>query len=592
MNHRSLLLSLFLLLCVTMQAADFEKQKENEIMQRYFELFNQPEKEKEFYEVNKQVKDLMLQKKDRHSYYVFRTNEITHETNMHRNTKALKMANELLREMKENGDSYFDLIYNTMGTLYEERGNYKMAQYYHQKAIDTVSPNDTVGMIGAHLGLANLETSVHPDKAIEIVDQCLPFCKKYPSHYSYAQTMKGLAFFFKNDPESFYRELDEYNIYKRENNLKDDQNDGIMKTIKAAFDGNYDEALQLIKNESLFSENMGYYDMLKQLYQMMGNKDKMISIQQKKLDAIDSLNANLIYENMNAMNAEMEVNKAQQEVAKTRLYWLTAVIILLIAVISLLFLRNLTRRGYQKRLLKKNKELGIALSRAEESDRMKTSFIEHVSHEIRTPINIITGYAQIITNPYYDLEEEERSHMLDDIKLNTMKITDIVNDLLEVAQDESKQYYAKEDTININSFCQVLVQVMEQKNSKPISLSFKTDLSDDYTFKTNKTVLEKSLTQLLDNALKFTEEGSVELYVHESPDHGVVRFIVSDTGIGIDEEQRKHIFERFYKADPFKQGFGLGLTICHKVVQLLGGSLHLDTTYKDGARFILTLPIH
>ena len=72
-----------------------------------------------------------------------------------------------------------------------------MAQYYHQKAIDTVSPNDTVGMIGAHLGLANLETSVHPDKAIEIVDQCLPFCKKYPSHYSYAQTMKGLLFLSK-----------------------------------------------------------------------------------------------------------------------------------------------------------------------------------------------------------------------------------------------------------------------------------------------------------------------------------------------------------------------------------------------------------
>ena len=99
--------------------------------------------------------------------------------------------------------------------------------------------------------------------------------------------------------------------------------------------------------------------------------------------------------------------------------------------------------------------------------------------------------------------------MLDDIKLNTMKITDIVNDLLEVAQDESKQYYAKEDTININSFCQVLVQAMEQKNSKPISLSFKTDSPTIILSKTNKTVLEKSLTQLFDNALCTTEEGSV-----------------------------------------------------------------------------------
>lgn len=591
MNHRSLLLSFFLLLCVTLQAADFDKEKEKEIMQRYFELYSQADKEKEFYEVNEQVKELMLQRKDRHSYYIFRTNEITHETNMHRNTKALKMADELLREMKENGDNYFDLIYNTMGTLYEERGNYKMARYYHQKAIETVSPEDTVGMIGANLGLANLESSVHPDKAIEIIDRSLPLCRKYPTHYSYGQTLKALAYFFKNDSESFYQDLDEYNIYRRENDINDEQNEGIMKTIKAAFDGNYDEALSHINNESLFSENMGYYDMLRQLYQMMGNKDKVISIQKKKLDAIDSLNANLIYENMNAMNAEMEVNKAQRELSKTRLFWLSAVIILLIAVISLLFLRNLTRRGYQKRLLKKNKELEIALSRAEESDRMKTSFIEHVSHEIRTPLNVITGYAQIVTNPNFDLEDRERNHMMENIKLNTMKITDIVNDLLEIAQDESKEYYPKEDVININSFCHMLIQAAEQKNNKPISLSFRTDLADNFTFKTNKAVLEKSLTQLLDNALKFTEEGFVELYVHESPDHGIVRFIVTDTGCGVDEQQRERIFERFYKADPFKQGFGLGLTVCHKVVQLLGGSLHLDTTYTEGARFILTLPI-
>ena len=102
--------------------------------------------------------------------------------------------------------------------------------------------------------------------------------------------------------------------------------------------------------------------------------------------------------------------------------------------------------------------------------------------------------------------------------------------------------------------------------------------------------MEKILQQLLDNAVKFTKEGRVELYVHDSPDHGTLRFSITDTGIGIAKEHQDHIFDKFFKADSFKQGFGLGLTVCKKIAILLGGSLHLDREYTNGARFILTLP--
>jgi signal transduction histidine kinase len=250
--------------------------------------------------------------------------------------------------------------------------------------------------------------------------------------------------------------------------------------------------------------------------------------------------------------------------------------------------KQLTEKSEQ--LSKQNKQLEIALSRAEESDRMKDSFIEHVSHEIRTPLNIITGYAQIITNPEYELDDEERNRMLNDINKNTSKITYIVNELLEIAEDDSKQHYPKNDLIAVNEFCRKIMDYAERINSGRLKMLFNSELTDDFSFYSNRHVLEKVIEQLLNNAIKFTHTGFVELKVHESPDHGVVRFIVTDSGIGIAEENQEHVFDRFFKEDPFKQGFGLGLTMCRKMAILLGGSLFLDKEYKAGARFILTLP--
>lgn len=560
-------------------------------MQRYYELFNQPDQQREFYEINQQVRDIMQRRNGRQGYLVFRVNEVTYEINMHRTSKALKMAEEILEEMKENDDEHFDMIYSTIATIYEDRGNYRMSRYYSDKAISLVAPKDTIGMIGALLGKANLETSVHPDEAITLVERCLPLCKEFPSHYSYGQTMKALAYFFKNDPKSFFRLQEEYNTYKTANKLQDDQNDGIFQTINAVFTGNYEEAIRLIQDKSLYSENMGYFDMLIQLYQLRGDKDMVIRQLQRKINAVDSLNANFIHENMNEMNAEMEEYKAQQQVIRTRLYWLTAVVVLLIAIIALLFWSYFTRRRYQKKILQQNEQLEIALSEAKESDRMKSLFIEHVSHEIRTPLNVITGYAQIITNPYYNLDKDERNKMLSGISQNTIAITDIVNDLLEFAQDESKERYRKDDTIVVNTLCRQMMDEAETKNMGRLKLRFSTKVPDDFTIQSNQSGISIILRQVLSNALKFTKEGQVELFVHESPDHGCIRFIVTDTGLGIPQDQQEKVFERFYKIDSFQQGFGIGLPLSRKIAIQLGGALAIDKSYENGTRLVLTLPI-
>ena len=131
----------------------------------------------------------------------------------------------------------------------------------------------------------------------------------------------------------------------------------------------------------------------------------------------------------------------------------------------------------------------------------------------------------------------------------------------------------------------------KQNNSKHLQIDFISDLTDDVTIRTNKQAVQHIISQLMDNALKFTEKGSVELSVYTSPeDGGVLRFIITDTGIGIAEKDQEAVFDKFFKVDSFRPGFGLGLTISRKMAELLGGSLHLDKEYTDGARFILTLP--
>ena len=580
---RLTMIAVLCLLSTHLSAQNTEQQ------QRYYDAFAQNNAEV-FYAASKEAKDEMLAKGDRKHYYMFCINEASYEIRQGNSAKALMIANDVLKEMQENGDSHFDFVYNAMGSIYKNRGNYRMARRYFDMSVKYTQPNDTVSMIGSYLSIADLEASAHPDEALIWVDKLLPLCEKYPTHYNYVLGLKATACFFKNDSQHFFQTLEEYRIRQRESQFQDEQTDHLMETLRMAFDGDYEKAINRIYNDKIYDENIGRYDMTMQVYRMMNDKDKMMLEANKKYQAIDSLNANFIYENLNEMNAEIDLSKTQEKAAKDRTMLLSILVVLLVVVIGLLLWRYLTRHYLQKELIAQNKKLEIALSRAEESDRMKNSFIEHVSHEIRTPLNVITGYAQVITNPDYKLDTETREHMLNDISRNTVEITNIVNELLEVAQDESREHIDHDEMVAVNELCRHLIKDMESLNVHHLDIDFITDITDDYKMKTNKQAVDKILRQLLDNALKFTNEGKVELYVYDSPDHGTVRFIVTDTGIGISEEHQEHLYDRFFKADNFKPGFGLGLTMALKITTLLHGSLYLDKEYKEGARFILSLP--
>ena len=597
MKYYSLLLVLLLTLFTPAMAIEQKDTAFTNLYHRYFELYADSN-ETAFYEASDKLKEYYLKANNLDSYYKVLLNEILYDTEQGKAYRAIKKCGAMLEEMEQKNDKHYDIVYSALGNIYDMRGNYRMANKYYEEALKACAPTDTGALISIYSRIASLKAHREPHKAWEVNEHFGKMCTNNPQYYKVYVVLKGEISFYMKDRQRFEKAYEQYLKIRQDYPLLDGYGKDMMKMVHATFQGDYETALQCLSHESTDYDVLDRCDMRIQIYEMMGEVEKALQEVAYRRDLRDSLNSDMLFDNMNELNAEMGLTKMQEETlekekeaTKRQNMLLSITIILLLAALGLVISRYLMRRRLQKQLVKKNKELEIALMRAEESDRMKTSFIEHVSHEIRTPLNVITGFTQVITNPTFKLKAEERDKMIHDISVNTIEITNIVNELLEVAQEESRQHYEKNDTIEVNAFCEKIIKDMDILNTHHLDIHFLSEVGADFTMKTNRKALEKILRQLLENALKFTQEGYIECKVSESPEQGVVRFTITDTGIGIAEEHQDRIFERFFKVDSFKQGFGLGLPISKKIAVLLGGTLNLDKTYTEGARFELTLPV-
>lgn len=267
--------------------------------------------------------------------------------------------------------------------------------------------------------------------------------------------------------------------------------------------------------------------------------------------------------------------------------------IIVIALLIFIYLRHKAAKRLEKKneeLARKNTELQIANQRAEESSRMKTDFIKNISHEIRTPLNILGGFTQIVTTPGLKMDEDQMNDIRQRINENTQRITGLVNKMLELADANSQTFIQKNDTVSIVQIAAEAAEEAAIGNAQHISFDLQLpENADAINLHTNKHYAVRALTLLLDNAQKFTKEGSVQLTADTTAEE-FVRFVVEDTGIGIPEEEAEHIFNEFVQLDNYYDGTGIGLTVARNIARRLGGDITLDTSYTAGARFIMTLP--
>ena len=336
-------------------------------------------------------------------------------------------------------------------------------------------------------------------------------------------------------------------------------------------------------------------------YQKSGRKELALHTAQRIVDAVDSIDEYerkhnaaelaIIYETQ-----EKEAQIAEQSATMTLQRFIIFMIVLLSLVIGLtifMFHRNrIAQRlaAMNQELKQKNEALTVANARAEESSQMKTNFIRQISHEIRTPLNILNGFTQVITSSDAEgLDAQEKADIQHRITENTNRITELVNKILELSDVNSQAIIQRTDDITALQIATEAVNDSCIYNATHIQFSLKDNASGKVLLHTNRQFAVRALGMLLDNAQKFTKEGEVRLYFKRQP--SLVEFIVEDTGIGIPVDKAEDIFDEFVQLDDYYDGMGIGLTVARSIIRRLGGDITLDTTYTDGSRFIMTLPL-
>ena len=584
------ILSVVLLLALTMSAKEEMDSALLALYRHYYQLYDS-DSIKEFYDISDQLQRMYLERGDLPSYYAIRQNEVLYNAEHGQAYKAIKMANAILEEMRDDEIKQYNLVYLSIGDIFESRGYYRTAMHYYQKALDNTEPTDSMGLAQIYTQMTSVNLTYNIDEAWQWNECMTDVVTPSNLYYKVYLVHKGEIYFFKGEKEQFFKAKHELDNFSLKVATAYHYGNYVIEVMEKAFLGDYDGALQLLEKKSQDYDDIRRCDIRIQIYEMMGQKEKALQETDVRRDLRDSLNNDLIFDNINEINASAGIVKLNEQTAKERELWMGTVVVLLFVALGLSFSRYFSRQRYQKRILKQNEQLEIALDEAKESERMKNIFIQHISHEIRTPLNVITGYAQVIVNPVFDLEKEERDKMLQAISQNTVAITDIVNDLLEISQEESKERYRRDDNVVVNDFCRQIMEETEEKNMGRLKLEFRSELADDFTVRSNQVGIERILQHLLNNALKFTEQGQVELSAYKDHDGNSMCFAVTDTGVGIPEEQQEQVFEHFYKLDSFKQGLGIGLSMSRRIAILLGGTVAIDKDYHDGTRMVLTIPV-
>ncbi len=236
-----------------------------------------------------------------------------------------------------------------------------------------------------------------------------------------------------------------------------------------------------------------------------------------------------------------------------------------------------------------NEEIVKATKLAEDADRQKTLFIQNVTHQVRTPLNIIMGFAQVLRTSLKEIPDNELKKIVDMMDHNAKTLSRMMLMLYDSSDAgiSSELSMHKDDKVFCNEVARESIR-FTRDHFPEINIKFKSSLPDTYAIKTNGLYLMRTLRELLYNSAKYSDGAYVQFFVEETDSS--IRFIVEDQGPGMSEAYRDQMFIPFTKVNELSEGLGLGLPLSKRHSQNLGGDLVLDTSYHDGCRFILELP--
>lgn len=362
--------------------------------------------------------------------------------------------------------------------------------------------------------------------------------------------------------------------------------------------GSLDKAWELISEAEKMAGEINSIRFLAQVnklkyqwYEKKGDNAKALEYYIRNRNYEDSLtneesssriqNLRVDYERQSRQN---EINQLENELTHQKLERTRTLFAATFVAIVLLVIWIVTLRRGRRQLKKANREIAEAYNETKKALEVKTSFMKSMKHEVRTPLNGIMGFSQLLASMYPD--DEETLQMTNVILKQSSLLAKIVDDILEIADADTIK--PKMEECPLDEVVGEAMAMASQAAAPEVSFDYKPDQKNCVVV-TDRYILQKILNKVLDNAAKFTPQGKVTIAVSHA--NGGLDIAVEDTGPGIPADKAEAVFEQFTKLDEFSQGTGMGLTLCRTLIQKLNGWIYVDTSYKGGCRIRINMPL-
>lgn len=336
-----------------------------------------------------------------------------------------------------------------------------------------------------------------------------------------------------------------------------------------------------------------------EMYDSLGMYKQAYKTYQEYTVLLDTLHAQRLRKQLEGLEIQQNVNnlvieKKSLELklhkSKSQTYLFLTLFVFSLSSIIYVILRLDKMKSLYKKIQESNQQLVVANEKAQESEKMKNAFIRNMYHEVRTPLNAINGFSELVANDQ-DLPAEDKQQFSRIIHENCVLLTSMLDNVLKISQLDSSNEEIPLGPVNLHELCTEEMEKLRQFQKKEaIEYHLETD-PPHAVVRTNRTYLGLVITRLLSNAIKFTDAGRITLGYSVDLQRRLLTLSVTDTGCGIPADKHEWIFERFSKTNDFVPGSGLGLHLCQLISQRLKGDIKVDPTYTNGARFVVTIPI-
>lgn len=554
-------------------------------------------------------------------YFAWGSRLITYYTKQNQYNVAVYETRRMLAEAQ--ADDYQRGVadcYRQLANLYLVQNAFEQAYENFRREIDVFEAHgiDDINLPTQYASLAQCALELNlPDTALTALRKGRALNSEQPYQRFTLHKASALYYLKVRDFEKARQYVDSAEMQFRANPSMRLYVPG-LRFLKAEYyktTGQYDEALRVVE-ESLSDTSRNETGYLRQtqmkelgdIYWLMGDVRRSAANYREYIHLSDSVRGQEIRNATDDFSGILEIARLQNETKELQLtlqrkrlrntYLIIGLLGFVLVLGGLLFARvvKLNRRlkasealvkAQNSHLVAAGEELRLAKESAERASRMKSDFIQNMSHEVRTPLNSVVGFSQVLASKFRD--DPAAAEYASIIVSSSMSLLRLVDDVLNVAYLDQAEELPRTDCTAMNDNCHDCVSKTLSQVRPGVTMIFEPS-TDDPVVHTNLKRVMQVLQHLLHNAAKFTVEGEIILTYDCLVAERLMRFTVTDTGPGIPPAEQEAVFERFVKLDAFSQGTGLGLPVCRMTALKLGGSLRIDASYTDGCRMILEVP--